>query len=287
MKLKSDFFGDWINIQKNILTNHWGYDVSSVSDDEIPFLYFNAEQRRPKLKVRKVVLADTFSCPPNLKTGWERLKGLIESGQDLTPNLSKLVNNLNNKDAMLNDWGVHHFHLGENMNGNFIERTGDLLFALLVEDEFYAIGIFRHGSWADQDIVEIIHRNWPSIIEQYQIKSIPPSTSLTKQERLTLRKRNSNNCVTVLDGTVYLPIGGGVVSNGFNLQSVITNSHQKEFLRDLERHLDRQLESLRDVFEEQGYNGEPELEAILDITGDKYTAIFLKYGVYATLWPKA
>ena len=47
MKLKSDFFGDWVNIQKDILTNHWGYDVSSVPDEEIPFVYFNAEQRRP------------------------------------------------------------------------------------------------------------------------------------------------------------------------------------------------------------------------------------------------
>lgn len=60
MKLKSDFFGDWINIQKDILESHWGYDVSSVPDKEIPFLYFNAEQRRPEPKVRQLVLADTF-----------------------------------------------------------------------------------------------------------------------------------------------------------------------------------------------------------------------------------
>ncbi|MCY9865474.1 hypothetical protein OTK49_23400 [Vibrio coralliirubri] len=286
MKLKSNFFGDWINIQKDILTNHWGYDVSSVPDKEIPFVYFNAEQRRPELKVRQVVLADTFSCPTNLESGWKRLKGLIESGRDLTPNLSKLVNKLNNKDSMLNDWGVHHFHLGEKMKGNFIERTGPLLFALLVEDKFYAIGIFNHDSWADQDIVEIIHRNWPSIVEQYQIKGVISSTPLTEQERLTLRKKNANSNVTVQDGTVYAPIGGGMVSSGFNLQAVMTKDRQKMFLRKLEKHLDSQLESLREVFEKQGYNGELELEALLDITEDKYTALFPKYGVSAILWSK-
>lgn len=287
MKLKSDFFRDWINIQKDILANHWGYDVSSVPDDEIPFVYFNAEQRRPEPKVRKLVLADTFSCPQGLACGWKRLKGLIESGQDLTPNLSKLVNKLNNKDSMLNDWGVYHFHLGENMEGNFIERTGPLLFALLVEDKFYAIGVFNHGSWADQDIVEIIHRNWSSIVEKYQIKGIVSSTQLTEQERLTLRKKNANSLVTVQDGTVYAPIGGGMVSSGFNLQAVMAKDRQKKFLRSLEEHLESQLESLREVFEKKGYNGEPELEALLDITEDKYSALFPKYDVSATLWSNA
>ncbi|HIF9533505.1 TPA: hypothetical protein ACX6S0_001841, partial [Photobacterium damselae] len=106
MKLKSDFFGDWIELQKDILTNLWGYDVSLIPDDEIPLLYFNAEQRRPDPKVRQLVLADTFSCPQNLEAGWGRLKHLIESGQDLTSNLSKSINKLNNKDSMLNDWGI-------------------------------------------------------------------------------------------------------------------------------------------------------------------------------------
>lgn len=59
MRLKSDFFCDWVNIQKDILMNHWGYDVSSVPDNEIPFVYFNAEQRRPEAKVRQLLLADT------------------------------------------------------------------------------------------------------------------------------------------------------------------------------------------------------------------------------------
>ena len=286
MKLKSDFFGDWINIQKDILMEKWGYDVSSIPDNEIPLAYFNAEQRRPEAKVRQLLLADTFSCPQNLKSGWERLEGLIKSGHDLTPNLSKLVNNLNMKDSMLNDWGIHHFHLGKNMKGDFIKRTGPLLFALLDEDKFYAIGIFNHGSWADQDIVEIIHRNWSKLVERYQIKDTVQSTPLTEQERLTLRKRNTNSFVTVQDGTVYAPIGGGVAMSGFNMQAVIRRNSQKKFLQDLEQHLDSQLDSMREVFETQGYNGEPELEARLYITEEKYTALFPKYGVSATLWSK-
>jgi hypothetical protein len=279
MKLNADFFGDWINFQKDILMNKWGYDVSSIPDDQIPLFYFNAEQRRPEPKIRQLVLADTFYCPKNLESGWKRLKHIIESGQDLTPNLSKLINNLENKDSMLNDWGVHHFHLGQTMTGSFIKRTGPLLFALLADDKFYAIGIFEHGSWAEQDIVEIIHHNWSGVVAQYQIKDSALSTSLTEKERLTLRKRNCNSFVTVKDGTTYAMIGGGIVSSGFNIQAVVLNHHNKKYLRDLEKHLESELENLREDFEKQGYNGEPELEALLVITESEYSAIFPKYGV--------
>jgi len=188
---------------------------------------------------------------------------------------------------MLNDWGVHHFHLGENMKGDFIERTGPLLFALLVEDKFYAIGIFSHGAWADQDIVEIIHRNWSDVVEKYKIKGVASATQLTEQERLTLRKKNANSLVTVQDGTVYAPLGGGMVCSGFNVQAVMTKDRQKVMLRNLEEQLDSQLENLRELFEKHGYKGEPELEASLEITETQYIAIFPKYGISAILMSKA
>ncbi|HIF9534263.1 TPA: hypothetical protein ACX6S0_002622, partial [Photobacterium damselae] len=179
---------------------------------------------------------------------------------------------------------IHHFHLGETMEGNFIKRTGPLLFALLVDNKFYAIGIFDHGSWADQDLVEIIHRNWPNVIDKYQIKGIVSSSPLTEQERLYLRKVNGNSFVTVQDGTTYAPIGAGVVSAGFNVQAVISKDRQRAFLRSLEEHLESQLENLRDVFERQGYNGELELEARLDITESEYKAVFPKYKISTLLF---
>jgi hypothetical protein len=173
------------------------------------------------------------------------------------------------------------------MDGNFIERTGPLLFALLIEDKFYAIGIFSHGAWADQDVVEIIHRNWSSVVERYKIKGVASVTQLTEKERLALRKRNANSFVTVQDGTVYSPIGGGMVSSGFNVQAVMAKDRQRVMLKNLEEHLNHQLENLRELFEKHGYQGEPELEASLEITETQYIAFFPKYGISATLMSKA
>lgn len=287
MKIKADFFADWVELLKDILVSHWGYDISSVPDAEIPFVYFNAEQRRPDQKLREVVESDSFICPPEQVPGWDRLKTLIESDQDITPNLSKLVNNLNSKDSMLNDWGVHHFHLGEHMEGKFTKRTGPLLFALLADDKFYAIGVFEHGSWADQDIVEIVHRNWPDVVDKYKIKGVVSSTEVTEKERKNLRSKNVNAFVTVGDGTVYAPIGGGMVSSGYNVQAVMTMHKQKAMLKDLEDHLNKQMDNLRGLFEQQGYQGEPVLEATLEISDKEYRAFFPKYGVSAILLSKA
>lgn len=283
MQLKSDFFSDWLNILKDILQNHWGYDVSNVSTEELPYIYFNAEKRRPDQRPRKIELSDAFSCPANLQAGWDRLKSVVQSGGNLTSNLSKLVNRINNKDSMLNDWGVHHFHLGENLNDQFVERTGPLLFAIVTKDSFYAINIFNHGAWADEDIIEIIHKKWPEVISQYQIKDVISATEITESERLTLRAKNANSFVTVSDGTVYAPIGGGVVGAGYNIQAIMGTDYQRATLKALEDHLQSQLVNLKSTLSQYGYSGESEIEASLEITGNEYVAIFPKYNVAVTL----
>lgn len=283
MQLKSNFINDWLDILKDILENHWGYDVSNVTQEELPYVYFNAEKRRPDQKARKVEISDTFQCPPDRQAGWERLQSLIESGADITPNLSKLVNHLNNKDSMLNDWGVHHFHLGETLEGDFIGRTVPLLFALVTKDKFYTIGVYNHGAWIDSDIVETIHRNWPKSVEKYQIKGVKSTAEITEEQRLTLRAKNANSFVTVSDGTVYAPLGGGVVGAGYNIQAIMQTDRQKSILKNLEEHLQSQLVNLKEVLAQHGYKGEPEIEAKLEITENEYLAIFPKFNVAVTL----
>jgi len=287
MQLKSNFVGDWISILKDILENHWGYDTAGVTDEHLPYVYFNAEKRRPDQRPRKIIFSDTFKCPENLQTGWDRLQGLIETGQDITPNLSKFVKQLHNKDSMLNDWGVHHFHLGNNIKGEFIERTGPLLFSLITKENFYAIGVYEHGAWADAEIIEVIHRNWPGEVAQYQIQGIISATEITEQQRLTLRAKNTNSFVTVNDGTVYAPIGGGVVGAGYNIQSIMRTDRQKSTLEALEKHLQSQLMNIRDKLAEHGYSGEPEVEAKLEITENEYIAIFPKFNIAVTLMSNA
>ena len=283
MKLKADFVADWIELLKEILTVQWGYDISGVSNEDLPLVYFNAEQRRIEPKRRVVNLADRFKCPRDLVAGWQKLRVKIENGQDVSQHLSKLINRLYAKDSLLNDWGVHHFHLGENLEGDFIERTGPLLFALVTEYSFYAVNIYQHGEWAQDDVIESIHRNWPDVIARFKINAVNLAENVSERDRLTLRNKNANVLVKVADGTIYAPIGGVVVGSGFNIQSVMQMDRQKDFLNKLQEQLESRLTSIRDELIKLGYNNEPEVEAKLVISDKDYTVVFTKYGLAVKL----
>ena len=272
MKLKANFVGDWIEMLKEILSDQGGYDISGVDDKEIPFLYFNAAQRRIEQRKRTVELSDVFQCPQELVAGWQNLKAKVESGRDITPNLSKKVANLYEKDPLLNDWGVHHFHLVENPN-----RNNKILFALVTKDRFYAINVHTHEDWAKDVVVETIHRNWPEVIAPFKIKVADLAQNISERNRKVLRKKNINACVKVSDGTIYLPIGGGVSGAGFNSSFVIQIDRQKAFLENLQKGLYSQLNNIREDLIKRGYKGEPEVEAKLIITENEYKAFFPVY----------
>lgn len=288
MRLISDFVNDWLNILRDILSNYWGYDTSGIDNEDLPLLYFNAEKRRPDARPRSVKESDAFRCPPDLHQGWENLRHLVVSGADLTAHLSKLVGKLNNKDSMLNDWGVHHFHLGATMEGDYIKRTGPLLFAMITEKYFYAIGVYQHGSWADADIVETLHRNWPEVIQKYEIENtLSIDRDRSQSERMALRKKNINSFVTVADGTVYGPLGGGMLSNGYNLQARTQTDRQIAYLQELEKALELRLPTVKEELAKHGYAGQSEVEAKLEITESQYIANFPEFGVAVELVSKA
>lgn len=51
-------------------------------------------------------------CPSELQFGLDLVMTNIEQGVDLGPYLSKKIADLDYDDDLLNDWGVHHLHLG-------------------------------------------------------------------------------------------------------------------------------------------------------------------------------
>jgi hypothetical protein len=113
--------------------------------------------------------------------------------------------------------------------------------------------------------------------------SLRQSRDDSENERLTLRAKNANSFVTALDGTVYAPIGGGVVAAGYNVQAVMNTDRQRSTLKSLEEHLQSQLVNIKEQLAQHGYSGENEIEASLEITDNQYVAIFSKYGVSVTL----
>lgn len=284
MKLKANFFRDWSEMLKGILVSEWGCDISSVSDDEIPYFYFNTEHRRPSKNIYKIVLSDVFLSTEELrvntkelKDGWGLLKRRVENGHDLTMNLSKKVRNPTKTDAMLNEWGVHHFHLNERVDGSFEKGTEYLVFAWIVGNKFYVIGVFPHSDWVNEEVIEIMHRNWPMELEKYKVQGDITPTVLTKIQRERLREAGVNTMVSTDDGTSYCRIGGGLVGGGLNFQHVRLVDIQRMLLKGLETQVASRLESYRTMFEERGFEGHGYIQASLHIEGSNYIVTFTDY----------
>jgi len=99
----------------------------------------------------------------------ERIARELEEGVDTRPRMTTAIRTAGYNDGLLSDWGIHRLHIGEKPGGDgfFIERDGPLLFIFVVEAVAYLIDLRDHGSFADEDLIEILHRNWPDVLASW------------------------------------------------------------------------------------------------------------------------
>ncbi|MDR6710214.1 hypothetical protein J2X73_004619 [Novosphingobium sp. 1748] len=203
-----------------------GYALPSGSDEEILRAYANVQHRRVPVRARTVHKA-SYTVPVELVDGERELLAAVAAGGDLRPYQSTRLESATFDDAMLNDFGVQHFHLGTGPHPNkpgFKERTGPLLFAMVKDADFYSIGIYTHDDWANIEVVDVIHKNWPDVISSSSpnpkgssntggLKIIGLAQQYTSEDLVQLRKAGINVMTQRDDGTIHAAIGGGLTTN--------------------------------------------------------------------------
>ncbi len=214
VKLHADFKSDLLVMARKQLAANWSIETGQLSEGQILIGFFDSLRRRPSIRPRSLWIADYFRCPPEHEEGWKVLRSKVLDGKDLRPHLSKRHAQLNTLDGLLNEWGVHHLHLGTAISSGastHVERSGPVLFARITEEYFFAINIYAHGDWENSSVLESLHRNWPDAIKQYRLRGIQ-GEPLTEVQRRNLRRKNVQAATTTSDGTVYLAIGGVVLA---------------------------------------------------------------------------
>ena len=284
MKLIMNFKADWHDILREIMVKDWGMDTSGLTED-LPVHYFNAAQRRLSLRPRLLFVSDTFQCPLEHQDGWNLIQQKVKAGLDLTPHLSKLIDKPEETDPMLNDWGVYHLHLGTDIQNGFARRTGPLLFARVTDEHFYAIGVYSHGAWTESEVVETVHRNWPESVARWVMHGVR-GERLTDAERAVLRKKCTNTFFLTKDMTTYGPLGGGTVSSGHNVFSVIQMDIEHDRLECLERRLIAVTDELICELKKAGYKDAAEVTAKLVLVEGFYAAFFPEYGLLVNVYPR-
>ena len=151
---------------------------------------------------------------PSAQDAWGavfRLRQLLVECADVNGFLCTNFRCATARDGLLWHYGMHHFHLGSGMNANgFVKRSGHLLFAIVAPEDAYFVDVRPHPpkggiEWASQELLHIVHSNWPELIEAKVLHGILP-TQLTDGEMHELRRKNVNYAIEI-DGKAIAPLG--------------------------------------------------------------------------------
>ncbi|MCP6682287.1 hypothetical protein [Bacillus nakamurai] len=223
-------------IRKKLLD--YGYsDVEKFPLDRMLYLFLNLQKRLISVQPRKIYISKEFKCLPQYTEVLKSIISRIKTGKDLSSHLSKTISYLNYDDHLLNDWGIHHLHLGEDLEKNtgFVKRTDPLLFVRFTNNEAYLLQIMPHGNWANEDLIQIINNNWPGTIKEFLIKGISSvSPALSEKDRKNLRRHGISTFVQLEENKIYYPLGGGYTSNGSSLKAHIQADQLLKKLRCVE-----------------------------------------------------
>ena len=195
--------------------------------------YMNLLNREVTPSPREVFISNELSCPNELKTGFDTFVNTLKHGHNVNAYLSSNLKRACYNDGFLNDFGLHHFHLGTGIcsagkSKGFINRTGPVLIAYITDKTAHLIGVYEHGEnaspylWTDQFVIEVIHNEWPEVLSVFKINGISPASEpITSEQRKVLRSKSCNSFIEMPDGTIYAPIGGGLTSANTNSKLTI------------------------------------------------------------------
>lgn len=230
---------DWLTAQAEPLPDETPLERLAV-------LAFSVLHRTMPTRMWSVSVSQELLASPGLATHRSmvlRLAALAAAGISLRGYQSTSLERSEYNDMLLNDWGIHHLHLAEGPHpsrSSFKARTGDLLFVMPAGDRLLFLTVLPHQQWANDELIEVLHRNFPVVLEPYLL----PITGLeylpSPEQRLTARKAGLVVPTRAPDGRFYTPPGGGYATSGRNVRVVaaadwlLTWRHPEEFMRRVE-----------------------------------------------------
>ena len=201
----------------------------------------------------------------------------IRAGFDLSPHLSKFVkhgyerthkndrNRRRDLDLLLNDWGIHHLHISNEIDRDgFVKRGGPLLFAIFTVTDCYVLDVLLHGEWANQRLVEVAVRNWPDAKLFLTLPLlIAPHRPFSASDRMGFRGAGISTFI-YLDGSAVMAKNGGISSAGTATDATRYAQSLLRGVKAVEDGLARDPDYMKHYFNKAGigYPTDPELHVI-------------------------
>ena len=218
--------------------------------------------RSPR-RVHRSWMARTKILSPLEIQGLEQVATGLKAGGNMSPFLgdasrkirqrsrevSKIGTTIGKKrwqpDWMFSDWGIHHFHLGPDLEakGEKVLRSARVLFAYLTQEDAYLLDVLPHRrtdggiAWAQKGVLETLCREWPSVMERYELRGIlgpSPLFEPTSAQVHSLRQAGLNSPV-MIDGKTYMGPGLGLASDRSSTRAVKLSSEIRWELHQMEK----------------------------------------------------
>lgn len=232
-----DLYADWIEILRDLL-RQGGYTPDPGEPPlQVAVKYFNLQLRDISSTPRIVLRARDLAFEPQYSATLDEIERKATAGESLIPHLSKRLLDLNYHDPLLNDWGLHHLHLSIVVGkSGFVDRTGPLLLAHVTADTLYMVAVLAHGAWTNKELLEQILRNWPNLLEPYELRGVVGvEHQVTETEHAQLRTTHVQTILQLSNGKAYCSLGGGVTTAGSNVRAVMEHDRWAKIFRQIER----------------------------------------------------
>lgn len=267
MKIHIDFIKDIKAIMRKEMLD-FGFKKADIDDEKIHFQYINFQRRLIVQKNWDIFYSKEFNCPNEYKVGLQLLLDKIEKRFDITPHLSRRIKWANFDDDLLNEWNIYHLHLGTNLEDDgFIERTKYVLYLYKDKNQLYLIDILDHQNFNNQNLVTIIHNNWPQLIEGYLLKeAVRLEKPITNDDIKQMRKAHVLAFIEPVPGKVYMPMGMGNTTSGLGIEVVRQADAFMSYFKGLERVALDLLNQL--ISKSVNLKARREILARLDVEGD-------------------
>ena len=237
-----DLICEWEDIQLDVFRKfiaYWGFKSKTLEryikalpgtkewDDareDALLTWINYQRRLIPARPRRLITNTSLVCPHEVLQGWMKLQQEVKSGADLTPRLSSKIENTDYNDGILNDFGLHHFHLGtvaDVKHPKQVQRTSIILLACVSLSEFYPIDFVPHKHWGDETILEKAIESFHRQFDRYSVKGLSDSTSTCDNENIVKFRNDGVNYIHKIGKKLYFSPGMGVTTAGTSFAATI------------------------------------------------------------------
>ena len=264
MAITINLVRDWEDIQLDDFLRFitaWGFESQALerylnaspgtkewddSREEAIMTWFNYLHRRIPAQPRKLAPNPSLVCPAEVAKGWTMLQREVKNGTDLTPRLSRKIENADYNDGMLNDWGFHHFHLGTTFDlkhPRLIQGTSFVLVAIVDPYEFYPIDFVQHDAWGDRAILEKAISAFPNRFEKFCLKGVSDIASPFTGENVAEIRKCGVNIFHKIGDKIYAPPGMGLTMAATSVTATMMLDRDRRRFQSLENQIRERLDA--------------------------------------------